>query len=102
MIFLGLYLKTLYKDARTFRVIILLISFLVSIWRLVVQYAKGIITASLWSTRALFWYLLPSWVHIWASGLFGAIPLTCYFMLFRVVLLLSALFIIIRSLTAIW
>lgn len=96
LIFLSLYLKTFYGNARTFRATILLISVLVGIWRFAVQYVKGIITVSLVYESLV---LVPAALLGTYLGmrLFRFMSSANYFRAFRVILILLAISIILRG-----
>ena len=100
IIFLSLYLKTLYDDASTFRATLLLIAILVSFWRFSVQYAKGLITVSLIGESLV---LAPAAFLGTYLGmrLFNFTPSDRYFRAFRVFLVLVALSVVLRSLAAV-
>lgn len=100
MIFLSLYLKALYDDARTFRATILLIAITVSFWRFTVQYSKGLITVSLIGESLV---LAPAAFLGTFLGmrLFHFMPSARYFKAFQVFLLLAALSVILRGLAAV-
>jgi len=100
MIFLSLYLKTLYDDARTFRATLLLIAILVSFWRFAVQYAKGLITLSLIGESLV---LAPAAFLGTYLGmrLFNFTPSDRYFRAFRVFLVFAALSVVLRSLAVV-
>lgn len=97
LIFLSLYLKTRYEDARTFRATILLISILVSVWRFAVQCVKGMITVTLVYESLV---LVPAALIGTYLGirLFKSILSVSYFRAFRVLLVFLALSIVLKSL----
>ncbi len=99
MIFISLYIKSLYDDARRFRATIILIAILLSFWRFTVQYIKGIITVPL-LYESLF--LLPAaFVGTYLGmRLFDHTPSDKYFRAFRIFLILAALSIVFRSIAA--
>lgn len=97
LIFLSLYLKTVYKEARTFRATLFLISILMGVWRLFVQCTQGMITASLfWESLILApAAFLGSYLGI---RLFTSMPSDNYFKAFRIILIFLALSIVMRYL----
>lgn len=99
LIFLSLYLKNLYRDPRTFRATILLVSVLISIWRFAVQYFKGMITVPLLSESFI---LAPAAFMgaYFGIRLFKITPSATYFRFFRIILVILSLSLIIRSLIA--
>ena len=100
MIFISLYIKALYDDARRFRATLLLIAILLTFWRFAVQYIKGIITVSLVYESLV---LAPAAFLGTYLGirLFDFTPSDKYFKAFRVFLVLVALSVVIRSIAAV-
>lgn len=101
LILLSIYLKNLFDDSRTFRATILLISILVSVWRFLVQYSKGIITPSLVGESLVFFPAAYLGVFL-GIRLFKSIPSNEFFRLFRIFLVITAMIIVIRNLMQIY
>jgi uncharacterized membrane protein YfcA len=99
LIFISVYIKSLYDEARRFRATLLLVAVLLSFWRFTVQYVKGIITVSLIyeSLVLLPAALLGTWLGM---RLFKSFPSSRYFRAFQIFLVLLALSVVLRSMVA--
>ena len=100
LIFISVYIKSLYDEARRFRATLLLVAVLLSFWRFAVQYFKGIITASLVYESLT---LVPAaFTGTWLGmRLFKSIPSKKYFLVFQIFLVVLALSVVLRNLVAI-
>lgn len=101
LIFLSLYIKTIYQDARLFRATMLLIAIMMGMWRLCVQSLHGMITASLLIESVIVTpaALLGSYLGI---RLFKNTPSAEYFGAFRLLLIFLSVLIVIRHMLAIF